>query len=399
MRVCLVAPELLPVPPVRGGAIEQWIESVAVELAQRRVDVHVIAVHGPPRPGAGASPPTHGGVTYHHVPVPQILEAYPLSVIGKGYYFFTQVGRIIGRLQPDIAHYHNRPLGVLIAHRWYASSRCRNVLSLHNTASGWCLFAKQADRCWFPQGFTRCDRVLTVSEFIRAYVSVRMPQYPPERLHTLRNGVDTQRFILNGTDNHRDAFGFSPDPLILFAGRIDPRKGVHALFEVLKRVREEVPAAQLAIVGPKGSYWHRQAIPYARWVEAQAKRTPGVHLLDPIYDRRRLARLYAMADVACLPFCSAEGFPLTVIELQACGVPVVTTKIGGVAEALHDGCTGFLVEPGDLNAMADSIVRLLRDRALHARMRVAARQLAEDRFSWTAVTSRLVQHYEALLGA
>ena len=397
MRVCLVAPELLPVPPIRGGAIEAWIDAVAPHLARRGVEVHIISVGDV---GLSSTSQTIGSgrVTSHYLDLPRALSRFPLTAIARGAVYFRRVGRLIERLQPDIVHHHNRPLGLLIAKNRYAHP-CRHVLSIHNIDYGWCLSSRRIDRLFFAKGFARCDRILPVSDFLGSYLARRVPSVDPQRMHTLHNGVDPQVFSPNGAARHRESFGLSQGPLILFAGRIDPRKGVHVLLEVFRQVARELPAAQLVIVGPKGSYWHRRPMPYARQIQEQADRMAGVQVLDPIYDRARLAQLYASADVACLPFCSEEAFGLTTIELQACGVPVVTTTIGGGPETVLDGHTGFLVAPHDAQAMAEKVLLLLRDQPLREGMRREARAFIEARFSWQALADRLLRQYEAALAS
>ncbi len=394
MRVCHVAPELLPVPPVRGGAIEAWVANVATALAKRGVDVHVLSVADEALTG-GEDRVDASGVTYHDVSIPAPLKVFPLDAVARGYYYFRRVGERIAQLHPDIVHYHNRPLGLLIAETT-ARSGYRRVMSLHNIDYGWCLTSKRVDRLFFERGFAACDRILTVSDFIGAYVRRRLPHLDPERVHTLRNGVESDVFMPNGSADHRQAFGLTRDPLILFAGRIDPRKGVLEVLEVFRRVQRQLPAAQLVIVGPKGSYWDTAVSAYARQVEAAVRKLPNARLLDPIYDRAKLARLYGTADVACLPFASPEGFGMTSIEVQACGVPVVTTSVGGVPETVRNGETGFLVEPNDVNAMTERVLGLLRDRALRAQMSQAAAFAARE-FSWRVITDQLLRHYEAIL--
>ncbi len=395
MKICLVAPELLPVPPIRGGALETWVESVAPELARLGAEVHVLSVSNPM-----LQPQTkrigNGSVTYHYIVIPAILQRYPLTVLLRGYDYYRRVGALVRRLQPDIVQHLNRPLGLLVTQR-RAGGRSRHLLSLQNIAYGWCFLGKELDRLWFRQGFAACDRVLAVSDFVRAHVRTRVPSYDPSRLFTLHNGVDTDAFIPNGQADHRTALGLSKDPVILFTGRIDPRKGVHVLLEVFRRVQRQIPSAQLVIIGPKGSYWDQRATPYARQMEQEISQLSNVHLTGPVYDRARLAQLYAMADVACLPFVSPEGFGLTSIEMQSCGVPTVTMASGGVPETVRNGQTGFVVAPHDINAMTEQVLLLLRDAALRRQMGQAARQFMEERFAWPVIARQLLHHYTEVL--
>jgi glycosyltransferase involved in cell wall biosynthesis len=102
------------------------------------------------------------------------------------------------------------------------------------------------------------------------------------------------------------------------------------------------------------------------------------------------ARLAAF-DVVCLS-SDTESMPNVLMEAAAAGVPVVATAVGGVAEVVHHGETGYLVSPGNAVAMAERIVQLVTNQPERARMGAAARALACKEFG----TSRMVREYERL---
>ena len=93
-----------------------------------------------------------------------------------------------------------------------------------------------------------------------------------------------------------------------------------------------------------------------------------------------------MCGLDVLVNCSvmpSESFGVVIIEASACGLPVVATRVGGVHETCLDGETGFLVPPGDRQALADAIVRLARDPALRARFGRAGRRYVLDNYVWS----------------
>jgi starch synthase len=85
------------------------------------------------------------------------------------------------------------------------------------------------------------------------------------------------------------------------------------------------------------------------------------------------------------------------MEAQACGVPVVATRVAAVAEVVDDGVTGLLVQPEQPRVLAEAVLRLLGDEALRARMGVAGREAALERFDAERVADVYVQAYEAAL--
>jgi glycosyltransferase involved in cell wall biosynthesis len=98
------------------------------------------------------------------------------------------------------------------------------------------------------------------------------------------------------------------------------------------------------------------------------------------------------ADIYLLPSYN-EGLPMSVLEAMAYGLPVITTPVGGIPEAVTDGKEGFLIRPGDVAALRDRIADLLSDPAMAHRMGVAARSKIQSTFSTQAVMPRIESLY------
>jgi glycosyltransferase involved in cell wall biosynthesis len=94
-----------------------------------------------------------------------------------------------------------------------------------------------------------------------------------------------------------------------------------------------------------------------------------------------------------------EGFSNALIEAMGCSLPCVATRVGGNAEALQEGKSGYLVASEDSEAMADRILRLLRDPVMARRMGETARKTVKARFSIDAMMNRLMGIYDELLVA
>jgi glycosyltransferase involved in cell wall biosynthesis len=92
-----------------------------------------------------------------------------------------------------------------------------------------------------------------------------------------------------------------------------------------------------------------------------------------------------------------ELLGLAAIEAMASGTPVVASRVGGLAEVVVDGETGFLVEPGDVEALRDRLASVLSDRRLAARLGDNARRLALDRFTWRRCAERCLAAYQELV--
>jgi glycosyltransferase involved in cell wall biosynthesis len=113
--------------------------------------------------------------------------------------------------------------------------------------------------------------------------------------------------------------------------------------------------------------------------------------------RRDLPRIYADLDVLAVT-SNNEGTPVSAIEAMAAGCPVVATRVGGLPDLISDGETGYLVPPGDAQAVSAAMLRLLREPEMARRMGQAARALVRERFAAQRLVSDMERLYPELLG-
>ena len=194
-----------------------------------------------------------------------------------------------------------------------------------------------------------------------------------------RRGVDSARVsvVPCGLDQAAYRVTREPEsrtaPVIAFLGRLRRYKGVQHLLRALPAVRAEVPDATLRIIGDG---------PYRPALERLAGSLgvgPHVRFLGAVAHEEKVAALNE-SQVAAAP-SPKEGWGLTVIEANACGVPVVASSSPGLVESVRDGETGLLVPHGDSRALASALVRLLTRREERLRMAGAARRWAAS-FDW-----------------
>jgi D-inositol-3-phosphate glycosyltransferase len=212
------------------------------------------------------------------------------------------------------------------------------------------------------------DRVVAVSAHTADYVRSILPGAAPTVVH---NGVDTDRFRPAGVAVRGDE-----RPVVLLVGRLVRRNGWDVLLDAWAG-STLAERAELRIVGSG---------PDLAAVRARAATLTGVRVLGRVPDET-LADEYRAATVVAVPSTTGEGFGLTAAEALACGTPVVASADGGLREVVRDEVDGLLVAPGDPEALASALLRVVGDGALRARLASAAR--AVDRSADRAADATL----------
>lgn len=188
----------------------------------------------------------------------------------------------------------------------------------------------------------------------------------PARVRTIYNGIDPDEFPVRPTD--------APSPVVSWLGRVDPIKDLDTLIRAFAVVNAECPEARLRLYGrtPASGEWYRDEMD-ALIAELGLD---GVVTFEGGVAESHDA--YTDAQVAVLSSIS-EGFPYSVIEAMACGLPTVATGVGGVPEAAAD--TGFVVTPRDPRALGEAILVLLADGDRRAAMGAGARERVVGHFT------------------
>lgn len=216
----------------------------------------------------------------------------------------------------------------------------------------------------------------------------------PARLCTSPPGVDHGVFTPGDGDAARERLGLGPGPVVLFAGRIQPLKGVDVALDAVARLVPGHPDLRFLVVGGPSGRAGRAELESLRRRARALELTSVVRFVDPV-PHPDLADLYRAADVLVLPSRS-ETFGLVAAEAQACGLPVVAARVGGLVHVVEDGVSGLLVDGWDPADHAAAIGRVLEDDALRAALGRGAVEHAE-RFSWEATAHRFLELYEGAL--
>jgi glycosyltransferase involved in cell wall biosynthesis len=228
------------------------------------------------------------------------------------------------------------------------------------------------------------DRVFAVSEQVRQHC-IEVDGIRPARIQTIYNGLDLADWKTTVKPaKHTDEI------LVATVGNIRRVKGHDVFIKAAASVAAQFPNVHFSIAG--------EVLEPDYFAELQGmvndlKLTGRFHFAGGVTD---LKDHLAEADVFVLPSRS-EGFSNAIIEAMAASLPVVATNVGGNAEAVLDGVTGFIVPPQDSDVLATAIGRLLSDPARARQMGEAGKILAAEKFTTEAMMSQITSVYADLL--
>jgi glycosyltransferase involved in cell wall biosynthesis len=184
----------------------------------------------------------------------------------------------------------------------------------------------------------------------------------------------------------RSRYGLAEGPVILFFGGLRPSKGIPDLLEAFRQVRERVPSAALVVAGnPAGGF-----DPVAFESSAADLGLADAVTVDARYlDLEEIGPLVRTATVVALPYLS--GTASGVLQAAyAFARPVVVTDVGSLAEAVEEGATGFVVPPGNPDALAAALERICSDPDTAASMGTAAGRAGKERFGWAPIAEQVL---------
>jgi glycosyltransferase involved in cell wall biosynthesis len=246
------------------------------------------------------------------------------------------------------------------------------------------------DRFLGPYSTGGADALIVHTDFERSLLARYglLPAGAP--VHVVPSGIRLEHFAAPPADDcFREWLGISPDEsIILFAGRLAPKKGLDTLLDAAPAVIARFPRARFLVVGEDMGLgvWLRSEIK-KRGLSARIS-APG-HIPESA-----LLSAYHACEMLVLP-SEYEAFGLVLAEAMACAKPCVSTRVGGVPEVVEDGRTGLLVPPRDPAALAEALTTLLGDRARARKMGESGLLRARERFSLVATVDKIESIYSS----
>ena len=261
--------------------------------------------------------------------------------------------------------------------------------------------AEPARRAVAEAEIVGCADAVVASCSVEADQLVDLYGADPTRIVIVAPGVDHAFFSPGDQEQARRAVGLrAGQPVMLFAGRIQPLKGVTVAVDALAQVRSAGPdrlrsTSLVVLGGPSGPHGLEELAAVEGRIEAHGLQS-AVRLLPP--QRHEMLSSYYRAADACVVPSHSESFGLVALEAAACGVPVVAAAVGGLTTLVDDRRTGYLVEGRDPADYARPLAAILADPALAGALGRAGAVRAGS-YTWAAAARALWGRGEALTSA
>jgi len=379
LHICMLTSEF---PPTIGG-VSHYVYNLSTELIRKGHKVTVITRGS----WKGLQTNCAKGISVYRLP---FLRIYPFHVeIHK--VFLTRIFKL---LEPDfdLVHVHH-PLSPLI------HTSLPIVVTVHSS-----LGLSESGSIEFQNFYSSVDIPRPLLSLIRSYfrkieqriienadvtttVSTALIKELKEHygfdaisLNLLGNGVDTALFTPGNAKENA--------PYILYTGRLSWNKGLIDLVKSAKYILNEHPEVSFVLTG-RGPLEND-----LRKLVTKMKMSREFSFVGYV-DTQSLVQYYQNAKVFVLP-SYYEGLPTTLLEAMACGIPVVTTSVGGIPEVVVNGKNGFIIPIKDPTAIASAVSKLLENEKQRVNMGRIARNTVEKNYSWDRVASEALKYYESI---
>lgn len=408
-RIAMLSVHTCPLAMLGGkktGGMNVYVRDYSMELSRRGIQVDVFT-----RSQDDCIPQVmhdlgENGRVIHIIAGPQ--QPIPLAQVGdyldefvEGVLTFAQNAGI----QYDLIHSHYWLSGLVaeklrdvwqipIVHMFHTLGHMKNRIALDDSQRA-------------PQ--SRIDgekHVMTIADRLIAATPAEEAQFQwlyradMSKVVTIPPGVDLERFHPIPSDEAKQTVGIPiRDKNIVFAGRIEPLKGIDTLLRAMALIQkcqpEAIQGVCVAIIG--GDPWADDPDDEMKRLQAMRQEL-NIHNLVTFLgakDQNVLPNYYAAAEMVIMP-SHYESFGMVALEAMAMGTPVIASEVGGLAFLIKDGVNGFHVPTRDPEALAERIHTLLVDTTCREQLSRQARENAQQ-YAWPRIADRMMKTYGEVL--
>ena len=298
----------------------------------------------------------------------------------KIYFAAGQLARLIKDHNIDLVHSQTRITQVMgeCLNQW---AQIPHVSTCHG------FFKVKLGRKLFP-----CwgQRVLAISEPVQQHL-IKDFGYPPEKVALIHSGVDLESFQAT-TDSIRQKrkveLKIGADPVIGVIARLSDVKGLDVLISAMPEVIQKITNARLLIIGEGKEEAALKQLTASLKLDDHVRFFPVVN---------RTPEMLFLFDCFVMPSLQ-EGLGLSIMEAQACALPVIASRVGGIPSLITHGKTGWLVEPRNPKELAQKIIYVLEHRVEAETVGIAAREFIQNNFSSNEMVEQTLAVYRQTVG-
>ena len=334
MKIAILTSGILPVPAVKGGAVENHIDFYLKHNDQHRL--HDMTVYSIWNDAIKGHPALESDVNhYEYIEVKslwaRIKKNLHHKLHGEGYYhytieyYFREAWKRLRKQHYDIILLDNRP-GYAV--NIDVPEGTRLFLYLHND-----LLNSQTKEC--RQIYDKASRILTVSDYISSCVRTINPH--DNKCVSILNGIDLEAFSPNIKPTlTRSQLGLNDEDFVMvFSGRITKEKGVSELIDDMISLRQH-QNIKLIVIGSSFYGDSANEDDYIRSLKQKAQTVKERILFTGFVPYKQMPQYLRIADIAVIPSLWDDPCPNTVLEAQAMGLPIITTRRGGIPEEVTE---------------------------------------------------------------
>ena len=383
MRVFMLSWEY---PPRIIGGLARHVEGLSSALASSGNEVHVITLDFPGAPYEERE----GSLYVHRVPVSVPAPTFHSWVLLFNHFFEKRAGQLAHEFgAPDMLHIHDWltvPAGVASKHLL----RAPLVMTFHSTEASRSSNSPSTESAmvegleWW--GSFEAARVIAVSGWMRAEVlsSFKLPE---DKVEQIPNAVEPLKF--EGPMDAKAARArwnvTEGQKMITAVGRLTSQKGFDDLIRAYPAIRRAVPESRLVIIGDGHMRAELETI-------AEQENVRENTIFAGFISDGELVSALRSSDVVVVP-SRFEPFGIIALEGMAARVPLVVSRVGGLAEIVEDSVDGIEVEPNNPSAIAAATIKILSDRELASRLVARGEEKAKS-YSWGNVAKKTLGVYQ-----
>jgi glycosyltransferase involved in cell wall biosynthesis len=373
MKLAVITCGMLPIPAVQGGAVENMIDFY-LEY-NRNHNLHDITVYSPWDPKVRTHPALSSDVNhYHYIDVTSLRARIARKIYSYCHhdeyynyfieYYFEKVYQDLKKKDFDYIIIEN---GAGLTYKLSQRGHKNLILHLNNDLLN-------SNSRYHDTIFNSLSKILTCSNYIKERVSTIQPS---NKIQTLYNAIDVNCFFPKETSIIcREQMGFTDDDFVIaYSGRVNNEKGISELIDAMLLLKDSIKY-KLMIIG--GTFYGnaKNEDAFVKSLKEKAEIIKDRIVFTGFVPYNNMPDYLHLADIAVLPSMWDEPFGLTIVEALAAGLPLITTRSGGIPEICEGVAT--IVERKDIvNNLATAILDLYNDSEKRKKMATASIERAK----------------------